>query len=166
MNMIGPLANPASATHQLVGAYSATVAMKMAQALRRLGADRAFVVSSRDGMDELTTTAENLIHEVNASSKKDVEVRALDTVHLGLRTSGRYELEAASLAESAEMVRAVLAGRKGAPRDVVALNAAAGLQVCDVVKSLEEGLVMAFGAIDSGAARRTLETLARVSNEA
>ena len=63
------------------------------------------------------------------------------------------------------VVRGVLAGKTGAARDVVALNAAAGLLVCGVVKSLEEGLVMALAAIDAGAARRTLEELARVSNE-
>jgi anthranilate phosphoribosyltransferase len=167
MNMIGPLANPAGeggATRQVIGVFSIPNALKMAQALKRMGTERAFVVASRDGMDELTTTAENVIHEVSAGSKKDVETRALDAVHLGLRRRERRELEAASLEASAEMVRSVLAGRPGAPKDVVALNSAAGLLVCDAVKSLEEGLVMAFAAIDSGAAHRTLEDLVRLSH--
>lgn len=164
MNMIGPLANPAGATRQVVGAWSASNAQKMALALRRLGAERAFVVASRDGLDELTTSSDNVIYEVNASSKKDVETRALDPVLLGLRRSQRREIEAPTLEASAEMIRQVLAGKPGTPRDVVALNAAAGLLVCDAVKSLEEGLVMAFAAIDAGAARRTLEELVRVSN--
>jgi anthranilate phosphoribosyltransferase len=164
MNMVGPLANPAGATRQVVGAWSVANAQKMAQALRRMGAERAFVVASRDGIDELTTCSENVIYEVSAASKRDVETRALDPVLLGLRRAQRREIEAPTLEASAEMVRQVLAGRPGAPRDVVALNAAAGLLVCDAVRSLEEGLVLALAAIDAGSARRTLEELVRVSN--
>jgi anthranilate phosphoribosyltransferase len=161
VNMIGPLANPAGATRQVVGAWSKANAEKMAEALRRLGAERALVVTSRDGIDELTTSSDNFIFEVRAG--KGVEARTLDPALLGLRRSERRELEAESVERSAAMVMEVLRGRTGAARDVVALNASAGLLVCDAVKSLEEGLAMAIAAIDAGAALRTLEALVRVS---
>lgn len=161
LNLIGPLANPAGATRQIVGTWSKQNAEKMAEALKRLGAERAFVVTSRDGMDELTTTAENYIHEVIAG--KNIDVRVLEPAHLGLKRADRRELEAESVEASAAIIQEVLAGRGHAARDIVVLNAAAGLLICDVVKSFEEGLVHAMAAIDSGSAARTLQDLARLS---
>src|SRR5688572_18738667 len=163
INLIGPLANPAGATRQIVGTWSKANAEKMAEALKRLGSERSFVVTSRDGMDELTTTDESIIYEVQGA--KNVETRVLEPTHLGLKRAERSELETDSVEGSAEMIVGVLKGRMGAARDVVALNASAGLLLCDVVKSLEEGLVLALATIDSGAALRTLTELVRVSQQ-
>lgn len=161
-NLIGPLSNPAGATRQILGTWSKANAEKMAEALRRLGAERAFVLTSRDGMDELTTTAENILFEVAAN--KGIETRTLDAAFLGLRRAEKRELEADSMERSAEMILDVLKGKLGAPREVVALNASAGLLVCDAVKSFEEGLVTALAVIDSGAALATLTDFVRLSH--
>jgi anthranilate phosphoribosyltransferase len=161
INLLGPLANPAGATRQVVGTWSKANAEKIAEALKRLGAERAFVVTSRDGMDELTTTDESFIFDV--SRGKNIETRILEPVHLGLARADRRDLEAPNVEASAATIQKVLRGEQGAPRDVVALNAAAGLVVCDAAGSLEEGLVLALSAIDSGAASRTLAELARAS---
>lgn len=160
-NLIGPLSNPAGATHQLVGTFDPVVARSLAAALHRLGTTRAMIVTSRDGMDELTTTEENEVLDVSAAG---IVERTLDARELGLARRGVEELRADSLEEAARVFVDVLAGRAGAAREIVELNAAAALVLGGVAGEMAGGLVMAREAIDSGGARGAFEGMREGSN--
>lgn len=161
-NLLGPLANPAGATRQVVGTSSPSNAGLIAGALARLGAERALVVTSEDGLDELTTTAGNLTFDVRAGR---VEAGRLDAASLGFGRAGRDDLCAESLDGAAAIARSVLAGEPGPCADLVLLNAGASLTVGGVAASVTGGVEMARAAIVSGAARRTLDDLAKLSRE-
>jgi anthranilate phosphoribosyltransferase len=159
-NLLGPLVNPAGATRQLVGTYSIENAEKLARALARLGTERAMVVSSRDGLDELTTTAANVVFEVVGGQ---VERSDLDAASFGVARAMLPQLQAHSLEETVSIARSVLAGESGAALDIVALNAAASLRICGVCGSIAEGLPLAREAVVSGRAARVLERFVELS---
>lgn len=159
-NLLGPLTNPAGATRQLLGVAAAGHVELVAKALFALGAERAIVAHGLDGLDELTTTADVLMAHVDAGG---VKVSTLDPRVLGLTRASLGDLQARDVEDSARIVRGVIAGEKGPHREIVVLNAAAALLVAGAAGSLKEGLEMAAAAIDSGAARGTLEVLSRVS---
>ncbi len=161
-NLLGPLANPAGATHQLVGTWTPQNAEKLAMALARLGCRRAWVVTSADGLDELTTTAGNLVFEV---ADGRVERRDFDAGSLGLPRARREELSVGSLEEAVGVARRVLAGESGPHTDMVALNAGASLSIAGVAPTLAEGVAMARAAIDRGEGERVLRELIRLTNE-
>lgn len=160
-NLVGPLSNPAGARRQLVGAYSAQAAATLAAALLRLGCERAMIVTSRDGLDELTHTSPNDLFEVI-----DGRVRhaLLDTRDLGINRCALADLLVGTLDEAASMIRAVLSGAPGPARSIVELNAAAALLVAGAASSLRDGMSQAGDAIESGEARRTLLRLVELSN--
>lgn len=160
-NIIGPLANPAGATRQLVGTYSTENAAKLAAALARLGAERAMVIHSADGLDELTTTAQNLIWHVE---QRGVREDRLDARDLGFDAARIDDLRADSLDEAVAIARGVLAGETGPRRDLVELNAGASLFVAGCCASIAEGVAQARQTIASGLADRTLKELIRLSN--
>lgn len=161
-NLLGPLANPAGAERQVMGTWSHGHARLLAAALARLGTRRSLVFSSDDGLDELTTTAANVAHEVRSGRlwPAEIEVRSL-----GLPPASIEALRVGSLEEAVRTAREVLDGRPGPCRDVCLLNAAAGLWIADVAGSLAEGLALAGAAVDSGAARATLARLAELSRQ-
>lgn len=161
-NLLGPLTNPAGATRQLMGVYAPGLVARVAHALARLGADRAMVVHSMDGLDDLSVTGPSLVAHVEGGR---VEMEEFDPRALGVPRARLVDLIADDLEDAARMVRAVLEGEEGARREMVALNAAAALVVAGRASDLGEGLALARGAIDSGGARRTLEALVRVSGE-
>lgn len=160
-NLLGPLTNPASATRQLLGVFDRRYVEPMAEALSRLGAERAMVVHSDDGMDEVSIGAPTTIAHVEAGS---VRVERFDPRSLGFAPAQIEELEASTLDIAADMARDVLRGEPGPRREIVVLNTAAALCVGGVATDISAGLAMARGAIDSGAAMRTLERLIRASN--
>lgn len=160
-NIIGPLANPAGATRQLVGTYSVENARKLAAALARLGAERAMVIHSIDGLDELTTTAVNMVWHVEHRSVREDR---LDARELGFAPARVEDLLADSLEDAVGIARAVLAGEAGPRRDLVELNAGASLYIAGCCVSVAEGVLEARRAIGSGAAERTLGELIRLSN--
>ncbi len=159
-NLLGPLVNPAGATRQLVGTYSIENAEKLAGALARLGTERAMVVSSRDGLDELTTTAESVVFEVAGGR---IERSEVDAASFGLSRATLAHLQVQSLEEAVWIARAVLAGEQGAALDIVVLNAAASLRICGVCESIAEGLLLAREAVVSGRAARVLERFVSLS---
>jgi anthranilate phosphoribosyltransferase len=161
-NLLGPLANPAGATRQLVGTSSPVNARALAGALARLGTEHALVVTSDDGLDELTTTAPNLTFEVRGGQ---VAERALDAVSLGLARAHRDHLCADSLEAAAQTAQAVLDGQPGPCADMVVLNAGASLMVAGIAPDLAAGVALAREALASGAAARTLDGLRRLSHE-
>jgi anthranilate phosphoribosyltransferase len=156
-NVLGPLTNPASATRQLLGVYSDHLVRLIADVLQELGSERAMVVHGRDGMDELTVFAKNHVAELRDGKVTEYDV---DPAQYGLAHTERTGVGGGSAPENALRVRAVLAGEKGAARDIVLLNAAAALVVAGVVPDLGAGVERARAAIDSGEATRKLADMA------
>jgi len=157
-NLLGPLTNPAGATAQLVGAPSEHAAELMAGALAQLGIDRGFVVHGSDGLDEITTTGSTLAYEIRGAR---VERRTLSPADFGVAAVNADQLKGGDKQVNAAIARAVLAGAKGAKRDIVLVNAAAALVVAGKAESFPEAVRLAAASIDSGAARAKAEELAR-----
>jgi len=154
-NLIGPLTNPAGVRRLVVGVGDAATAPRIAAVLHRLGTERAFVVHGA-GVDELPLDGSGVIHEVDPAGVREISV---DPVSLGLASVATGELSGGTPDENARLVEAVLSGEPGPRRDVVLLNAAAGLTVAGRTASLAEGVALARATIDSGAPMRLLASL-------
>jgi anthranilate phosphoribosyltransferase len=159
-NLLGPICNPAGAEAQVLGVYNERLTEMMAQVLGELGARRAFVVHGVDGLDEITITGETKVSEV-----RDGEVRTyyLTPEDFGIQRAPIESIQGGNAARNAEIIRSVLGGERSTRRDVILLNAAAGLAAGGRVKTLREGVEEARQSIDSGAALRRLEQLAALS---
>lgn len=162
-NLLGPLANPAGVKRQIMGVFAPEWVEPLAHVLGRLGAEFAWVVHGRDGLDELTTTGPSLIAEWNGSRVRCFEVTPEDA---GLPRASLDDLKGDEPAHNAEAIRAVLAGVKGPFRDAVVLGAAGALLVAGRAASLREGAELAVRAIDGGAAQAALDRLIRITNAA
>jgi anthranilate phosphoribosyltransferase len=161
-NLLGPMANPGRVKRQLIGVANPEVAERMLASLRLHGSHRAWVVHG-NGLDELTTTGPS---SVLALDDDVVRHFTVDPVELGLAPAINDELVGGPPDVNAAYVRQVLAGEHGAHRNIVVLNAAAGLVVAGVAGSLEEGLLMAMESIDSGSAATILQRFVDVSQAA
>jgi anthranilate phosphoribosyltransferase len=162
-NLLGPLTNPARATCQVVGVYSAELVEKLAEALSMLGLRRALVVHGNDGLDEITITGPTRIAEVRDGQVHSYEVTPEE---FGLRRATLDDISGGDAACNAGLIREVLAGKKSARRDVVLLNAAAALVAAGRADHLRDAIPLAAGAIDSGAAAQKLDALVRFSKSA
>jgi anthranilate phosphoribosyltransferase len=155
-NLLGPLANPARAEAQVIGAPSLEAAQLMAQALLQLGTRRSFVVHGHDGLDEISTTGPTHVFEVTAASVVKhlwvLEDFGVEKAHLASLIGG-------DTAANAHIARKILAGEKGPRRDIVLVNAAAGLLAGGQAEDLREGVQQAAKAIDSGGAAKVLDRL-------
>jgi len=156
-NLLGPLANPAGANVQIVGAPSAAAARLMAQALAQLGLYRGFVVHGSDGLDEITTTGPTLVLEIASGAVREYTVTPDD---FGLPAASAGDLRGGDAAVNERIARDILAGVRGPRRDIVLANAAAALVAAGKARHFREGVALAADSIDSGAARRKLEELA------
>ncbi len=161
-NFVGPLANPAGATMQLVGVSEAKWTEPMAEALQRLGAGRALVVHGSDGIDEISTVGPTRVSEVGAAGVSTYELRP---EAFGLTTGSARPPRVADAQESAAVIRAVLAGTLGPARDLVVVNAAAALVAAGRAADWRAGAAAAATSIDGGAAARALARLVETSNE-
>ncbi len=155
-NLLGPLTNPARATCQVVGVYSADLVEKLAEALSMLGLHRALVVHGSDGLDEITITGPTRIGEVREGQVHTYEVTPEE---FGLPRATLDEISGGDAALNATLIREVLAGKKSARRDIVLLNAAAALAAAGRADHLREAVPQAAKAIDSGAALAKLQAL-------
>jgi len=155
-NLLGPLTNPARATCQVVGVYSADLVEKLAEALSMLGLHRALVVHGSDGLDEITITASTRIGEVREGQVHTYEVTPEE---FGLQKASLDDISGGDAALNATLIRNVLAGEKSPRRDVVLLNAAAALVAAGRVDHLRDAVPLAVKAIDSGDALKKLEAL-------
>jgi anthranilate phosphoribosyltransferase len=162
-NLLGPLTNPAGASRQLVGVPRPELAELVARSLARLGSDRAWVVHGADGLDELSTTGYTKVCQLRHGAVHTFHVQPAD---FGVKKARPADLAGGDGAENARIITDILAGRPGAPRDVVLLNAGAALYVAGQAASVQEGLRTAAAAVDGGAARATLDQLVRMSHEA
>ncbi len=157
-NLLGPLTNPARASAQVVGVYSADLVEKLAEALSMLGARRALVVHGADGLDEITITGPTRIGEVRDGQVRSYEVTPEE---FGMERASVEEISGGDAVENATIVREVLAGKKSPRRDVVLLNSAAALVAAGKAEHLGDALPVAARSIDSGAAGKKLEALVR-----
>jgi anthranilate phosphoribosyltransferase len=155
-NLLGPLTNPANATHQLIGVFDGCWTEVIAKVLKNLGTVHALVVHGEDGLDEVTTTETTRISEVNRGDVKTFQVRPEE---YGLKRARLDDLKGGNAADNAEILVSILKGSSGPRRDIVVLNAAAALYAADKVSSIEEGMNEAISSIDSGKAFAKLESL-------
>lgn len=162
-NLLGPIANPANVTRQVVGVFDARWVEPIADTLKALGTERAWVVHGSDGMDELTTTGPSLVAEV-----KDGEVAVFEVTpqSVGLPSATLDELRGGDAEENAAAIRDVLSGARGPFRDIVCLNAGAALVVGERAASLAEGVAKSTAAIDDGRANAALDRLVAASRAA
>jgi anthranilate phosphoribosyltransferase len=162
-NFLGPLANPAGVRRQVLGVSDPRMAEAMLGVLAANGAERALVVSGDDGLDELTTTTTSTVHEL-----RDGEVRTyvVDPRQLGIAFADPGALAGGDPQANAAIARNVLAGRPGAHRDIVVLNAAAGLVAGGAVDDLAAGVAAAASSLDEGRAAGVLDQLAATSQAA
>jgi anthranilate phosphoribosyltransferase len=160
-NLLGPLTNPAGARHHLLGVFDVRWVEPLAHVLGRLGSVHALVVHGDDGLDEITTTAPTDVAELRGG---EVRRFRIEPEEAGFARRALAELQVSSAEESAALIRSVLAGRDGAARDIVLLNAGAAIYAADRAPSIAAGIAAARAAVDSGKARETLERVARLSH--
>jgi len=152
-NLLGPLTNPAGAEHQVIGVFDASWLDPMAEVLASLGVRRSLVVHGDDGLDELTVTGPSRVRVVDG----DVTALEVHPEELGLARHPAAALAGGDADANAALLRRVLDGEAGAPRDITVLNAGAALFACGRAEDLAQGVARAQEAIDSGAARGRLE---------
>jgi anthranilate phosphoribosyltransferase len=158
-NVLGPLANPAGARHQVMGVYEARWVPIIGGVLAALGARHAFVVHG-EGLDEITVTGMTHVCEVKEGNLERYSMLPED---MGLARHPAEALNGGEAADNARILRDVLGGQKGAPRDAVLANAAAALVAAGVARDLRQGVTVAAGAIDAGAAMKKLDQLAAIT---
>jgi anthranilate phosphoribosyltransferase len=159
-NFLGPLCNPAGATHQLIGVPEKRLCEMLARVLSDLGTTRSWVVWGDGGLDELSLSGPTHVAQVDGKELSSREVAPED---FGLTRQSAASLQVKDATESAAVIRAVFSGERGPHRDAVVINAAAGLFVAGEASSLRAAAEQASQAIDSGAATRKLESWARES---
>lgn len=155
-NMLGPLTNPVRARVQLIGAFSIRAAEMLAHASARLGIERAFVVHGADGLDEISTTGPTTVFQVEDGR---VQKGRWTPADFGLTPTSIDDLKGGDPGTNANIVRSVLEGEPGPRRDIVVANAAAALLVAQRASDLKAAVSVAAESIDSGAARRKLESV-------
>jgi anthranilate phosphoribosyltransferase len=160
-NILGPLANPAGARRLLIGVADAGMADRMARVLARRGAERVLIVHGDDGLDELTISTTSQVVDLQDGAVRSYVV---DPADLGIAPAPAAALVGGDPATNAALARRVLAGDVGPHRDIVALNAAAGLIVAGLADDLEAGVKLARATLDDGRAARVLDALVATSN--
>lgn len=162
-NILGPLANPALVHKQLIGVFSQEYIHRLITALTLLGTKRAMVVSSKDGMDEISISDVTYATFLDRQQTRDF---IIDPREYGLDLYDKKEIEGGDAQENAQITRAILSGEvTGAKLDIVLINTAFALLVDGKVHSTEDGISMAREAISSGKAKAKLEEIIAVSNE-
>jgi anthranilate phosphoribosyltransferase len=162
-NLLGPLSNPARVRRQLIGVFSDKWLEPLAQVLKALGTERAWLVHGTDGLDELSISGPTHVVELNHGEIRKLTVAPGD---VGLATYPIEKIHGGDAAANARAIRCLLDGEAGAYRDIVCLNAAAALVVAGKVTTLGDGVTAAARAIDDGRARATLAQLVAASNAA
>ena len=160
-NLLGPLTNPAGARAQVLGVFDAVYAEPMARAVAELGAERAFVVHGAGGLDEISLAGETMVAEVRGGSVRRYTVTPEE---FGVARAPLEALRGGDAAENAALIRRILAGEPGVPRDIVVVNAAAALVAAGVAEGFRSATRIAAETIDSGAARDKLAAFVAFTN--
>jgi len=153
-NLLGPLTNPAGARRQLIGVPEPAAIEIVAGALSRLGTDHALVVSSEDGLDEISTSGPTQVAELIAD---EIRHYTLTPEQFGIEPTLDEQLAGGGPEENAAIICSIFAGEAGPQREIAALNAGAAIYVAGRAESIEDGLDLARQTIDSGAAQSTLD---------
>ncbi|MFG1383209.1 anthranilate phosphoribosyltransferase [Xanthobacter versatilis] len=161
-NLLGPLSNPAGVTRQMVGVFAKSWIVPLAEVLRTLGSQKAFVVHGSDGLDEITISGGTDIAVLDEGRIHTFTIMPED---VGLKRHPAEDLRGGDAVHNAKALRTVLDGAEGAYRDVSLFNAAAALVVAGRAKDLKEGVEMARVSLDTGSARARLEHLVAVSEK-
>jgi anthranilate phosphoribosyltransferase len=159
-NLLGPICNPARVRHHVLGVFAPEWVLPIAEALRSLGAARAWVVHGHDGLDELSTTGSSMVASLEDGKITTFEVKPEDA---GLPRVSLADLKGGDSAHNAKALRDLLGGAPGPYRDIVLLNTAAALIVAGRAASLSEGAALAAEAIRSGRAAAALDKLVTIS---
>jgi anthranilate phosphoribosyltransferase len=160
-NLLGPLTNPAGASAQVVGVYSADLVGKLAKALQMLGLNRALVVHGSDGLDEISISGPTNIGEVRGEW---VRVYEVTPDQFGFQTAPLSAISGGDVKKNADIIWSILEGEKSPRRDIVLMNAAAALVAAGKADSLKEAIPLAVESIDSGSARSKLAALVEFTN--
>lgn len=155
-NVLGPLTNPAGAPNQVMGVYSRDWVVPLAEVLKRLGSEHVLVVSSEDGMDEISISAPTLVAELKDGAVKSYSIQPED---FGMQRAALASIRAADAQDSLHIIKGVLANQPGAARDIVCLNAGAAIYVAGVTDSLAAGVQRAAEVIAEGRAAEKLQQL-------
>ena len=155
-NVLGPLANPASATHQVLGVYDASLTETMAEVLYKLGSEHVLVVHGEDGMDEISISSETRISELK---NKSITTYSIQPTDFGLNMADLKTIQVENVDASKAMMINVLEGHQGPHRDITLLNAGAAIYVSGLVSTLKEGIEKAKSVIDQGLSLKKLEAL-------
>jgi anthranilate phosphoribosyltransferase len=159
-NILGPLTNPAQPSGQVVGVHSEQLAATLASALMKIGASRAMVVHGSDGLDEITITGPTTILEIRNDWMRRYHI---SPEHLGFKRSPVSTLAGGDALENGRIVRSILNGERSPRRDIVLMNAAAGLVVAGKADSIVEALPLAEESVDSGRALQKMDDLVQFS---
>jgi anthranilate phosphoribosyltransferase len=162
-NLLGPLANPATARRQIMGVFAREWLEPLARVLGRLGSERAWVVHGADGLDELSTTGASEVAELEHGEVRTFQITPEDA---GLPRARLEDLRGGEAESNAAALRTVLDGMPGPYRDIVLLNSAAALVVADKAADIRDGIAFSARAIDGGAAKAVLQRLVTITNEA
>jgi anthranilate phosphoribosyltransferase len=162
-NILGPLTNPAMATHQLIGIYSGEMVAMIASVLKNLGSARALVVHGLEGLDEISLCGPTKVAELRDGQVKEY---AIEPEQFGFKRCRLEELHGGNADQSAAIVAGVLDGKKSAARDVVLLNSGAALYVSGKAATIQDGIGLAAESINSGNARQKLSQLVEMTNAA
>jgi len=162
-NLLGPLTNPAGAQAHVLGVFSPDVIDLVSATLAELGTERAFVVHGAGGLDEISLAGETIVAEVH-----DGKVRKFcgTPEEFGVAPAPLDAVRGGTPAENAELIKRILEGEAGSPRDIVVINAAAALVATGISESFRDAADVARSAIDSGKARETLASLIAFTNGA
>lgn len=162
-NILGPLANPAHATQQLLGVYDESLLKPMALVLNQLGVTDAMIVHGQDGLDEISMSAPTDVVELRHGTMTEYTI---DPRKFGFDLCNKQDLVGGTPAQNAQITRDILQGQKSAKRDVVLLNAGAALHIAKPELSIEDGITLAHQLIDDGKAQQKLNELIEFTKEA
>ncbi len=161
-NLLGPLTNPAGASVQVLGVYEPSLTEKIAHVLRKLGTREAFVVCGEGTLDEISICGPTRISHLRSGGVRTFE---LTPEEVGLKRAVPEAIKGGDAIENAQIIRRILNGHGGAPRDIVLLNAAAAFVAAGLDREIREGIERAKDSIDSGRAREKLEQMIAFSRE-
>ncbi len=160
-NILGPLANPANATSQVVGVFEERLTTVYGEALKELGLKNVLVVHGKDGLDEITTTDETFVTELKNGVLTNYTIKPED---FGINRAQVSDLVGGEKALNAEILKQVLSGEKGPKRDILLLNAGAALYVAEKASSIKEGIDIAAKTIDDGLAIAKMNAFIEITN--
>ena len=159
-NILGPLCNPADVKRQLMGIFRSDLTKTVAHVLKHLKSEKAFVVHGSEGLDEISTTAST--HISHLSTDGSVENFTVSPEDYKIEITSLEKLKGGTPEENAQIITKILNGEKGPHRDIVSLNAGAGICVAGLIDTISDGIKMAEESIDSGEAMNVLKKLAKV----